>query len=70
MYMVKVLVQDNNVEKALRKIKRKGLKEGFVFEQRRRNRYIKPNVRKVQQKKEQVRKELKRQRIQKQVWGF
>ena len=68
--MVKVLVVDNNVEKALKKIKRKGLKEGFSFEQKRRTRYIKPNVRKVQRKKEQVRNEMKRQRIQKQVWGF
>ena len=54
----------------LKKIKRKGLKEGFSFEQKRRARYIKPSVRKVQQKKEAVRNELKRQRIQKQVWGF
>ena len=68
--MVKVLVVDNNVEKALKKIKRKGLKEGFSFEQKRRSRYIKPNVRKVQRKKEQIRNEMKRQRIQKQVWGF
>lgn len=68
--MVKVLVVDNNVEKALKKIKRKGLKEGFSFEQKRRSRYIKPNVRKVQRKKEQVRNEMKRVRIQKQVWGF
>lgn len=68
--MVKVLVVDNNVEKALKKIKRKGLKEGFSFEQNRRVRYIKPNVRKVQRKKEQVRNEIKRQRIQRQVWGF
>lgn len=68
--MIKVLVVDNNVEKALKKIKRKGLKEGFSFEQKRRSRYIKPNVRKVQRKKEQVRNEMKRQRIQKQVWGF
>ena len=68
--MVKVLVVDNNVEKALKKIKRKGLKEGFSFEQKRRSRYIKPNVRKVQRKKEQVRNEMKHQRIQKQVWGF
>lgn len=68
--MVKVLVVDNNVEKALKKIKREGLKEGFSFEQKRRSRYIKPNVRKVQRKKEQVRNEMKRQCIQKQVWGF
>ena len=68
--MVKVLVVDNDVEKALKKIKRKGLKEGFSFEQKRRSRYIKPSVRKVQRKKEQVRNEMKRQRIQKQVWGF
>ena len=68
--MVKVIVVDNKVEKALKKIKRKGLKEGFSFEQKRRSRYIKPNVRKVQRKKEQVRNEMKRQRIQKQVWGF
>jgi len=68
--MVKVLVIDNNVEKALKKIKRKGLKEGFSFEQKRRYRYIKPSVRKVQEKKEAVRNEMKRQRIQKQVWGF
>lgn len=68
--MVKVLVVDNNVEKALRKIKRKGLKEGFLFEMKRRQRYIKPNVQKVQQRKESKRNELKRQKIQKQVWGF
>jgi len=68
--MVKVIVIDNNVEKALKKVKQKGLKEGFVFEQRRRQRYIKPNVQKVLRKKESVRNEKKRQRIQHQVYGF
>lgn len=68
--MVKVIVIDNNVDKALKKIKQKGLKEGFVFEQRRRQRYIKPNVQKVLDKKESVRNEKKRQRIQHQVYGF
>ena len=68
--MVKVLVEDNNVEKALKKIKKKGQKEGFSFEQKRRTRYIKPSVKRVQDKKEAVRNEMKRQRIQRQVWGF
>lgn len=68
--MVKVIVIDNNVDKALRKVKQKGLKEGFVFEQRRRQRYIKPNVQKVLHKKESVRNEKKRQRIQQCVYGF
>lgn len=68
--MVKVLVVDNNVERALKKIKQKGLKEGFLVEQRRRQRYLKPSVQKVLRKKEARKNELKRQRIQKQVWGF
>lgn len=68
--MCKVIVIDNNVEKALKKIKQKGLKEGFLFEQRRRNRYKKPSVVRVERKKEAVKQEKKRQRIQKQVWGF
>lgn len=68
--MVKVLVQENNVERALRKLKTKSLREGLVFEVRKRQRYTKPNVKRVQQKKEQIRKEKKRQRIQLQVWGF
>ena len=68
--MVKVRVDDNNVERALKKIKQKGLKEGLLFEQKRRQRYKKPSVLKVENRKEAIKKEKKRQRIQKQVWGF
>lgn len=68
--MVKVVVQENNVERALRKLKTKSLREGLAFEVRKRQHYTKPNVKRVQQKKEQIRKEKKRQRIQLQVWGF
>lgn len=68
--MVKILVSDNNVEKALKKLKKKGIEEGFMFEQKRRSRYLKPKVKKVLRAKEQIRRELKRQRIQKKVWGF
>lgn len=68
--MVKVLVHENNVESALRKIKRKAQKEGLFLEQRKRQRYTKPNALRVENKKQAIRNEKKRQRILEKVYGF
>lgn len=68
--MVKVLVHENNVESALRKIKRKAQKEGLFLEQRKRQRYTKPSVLRVENKKQAIRNEKKRQRILEKVYGF
>lgn len=68
--MVKVLVRDNNVEQALRVVKRKGQKEGLLRESKERQRYEKPTAQRKRLKEEAVRKEKKRQSKQRMVFGF
>jgi small subunit ribosomal protein S21 len=68
--MVKVLVRDNNVEQALRVVKRKGQKEGLLRESKERQRYEKPTAARKRLKEEAVRKEKKRQSKQRMVFGF
>lgn len=50
LYGRKVLVTDNNVEKALRKFKKKISESGLLIELRERETYIKPTTRKKMKK--------------------
>ena len=71
--MVKIILREGNpqdVEKALKRLKRKAQQEGLIIEQRKRQRYKKPNQLRVERKKEQVRNEKRRVRLQEKIFGF
>ncbi len=68
--MVKVTVRDNNVEQALRVIKKKGQKEGLFKEVKERQRYTKPTTENKRRKNDAIRRERKRQWKEKQIVGF
>ena len=54
--MLEVKVLNNQVEKAIRKLKRKMLREGILKELKRRQFYEKPSAKKRREHKESVRK--------------
>ena len=56
-------VRNNNVEKALRVLKKKLLKEGVMKELRDRQYYQKPSFKKREKKKESIRRHKKDQKI-------
>ena len=67
----KVLVNDNNVEKALRKLKKKISDSGLLQEVRDRQEYIKPTVKRKVAKNQAVRrwkKYLKDQKLPKRLY--
>lgn len=68
--LVKVIVNDNNVEQALRIVKKKGQKEGLFKEVKERQRFTKPAEMNKRRKNEAVRRERKRQWKEKQIIGF
>jgi small subunit ribosomal protein S21 len=53
---MQVIVRDNNVEQALRVLKKKMQREGIFREMRRRKAYEKPSERKAREKAEAVRR--------------
>ena len=53
---LKVFVRDNNVEQALRVLKKKLQREGLFREIKRRRAYEKPSERKVREKREGIRR--------------
>jgi small subunit ribosomal protein S21 len=61
---MQVLVRDNNVEQALRALKRKLQREGLFRELKRRRGYEKPSERKVREKSEAIRRTRKAARKQ------
>ena len=63
---LQVVVRDNNVDQALRALKKKLQREGVFREMKLRNYYEKPSERKVRQKAEAVRRarKLARKRLQ------
>lgn len=66
-----MIVPDGNVEKALRKFKKKIQESGLLLELRDRVEYIKPNVIRKQKKKQAVRrwkKQLSSQQLPKQLY--
>ena len=71
LYGRSVIVPDGNVEKALRKFKKKIQESGLLLELRDRVEYIKPNVIRKQKKKQAVRrwkKQLSSQQLPKQLY--
>ncbi len=64
--IVQIFVRDNNVDQALRALKKKMQREGTFREMKRRKFYEKPSERKARQKAEAVRRarKLVRKRLQ------
>ena len=64
--MLEVKVRDNNVDKAMRKLKKKLDKEGVMGELRQRRYYEKPSLKKLRKKKESMRRVAKLKRLKEQ----
>jgi small subunit ribosomal protein S21 len=64
------MVRDNDVEQALRVLKRKMLSEGLFQDMRRLEAYEKPSERRVREKREAIARERKRQKQQLERDGF
>ena len=61
--MVEVIVRDNNVEKALRVLKKKLQKDGLFRELRLRQHYEKPSLKRQRKLKESLRRIAKEKRL-------
>jgi small subunit ribosomal protein S21 len=68
--IVHVLVRDNNVDQALRALKKKMQREGIFREMKLRRNYEKPSERKAREKAESVRRQRKVERKRKEREGF
>ena len=64
---IQVIVKDNNVEKAIRELKRKLQRDGLYTEMKRRSSYEKPSNRRKRKKREAMRRIKKLQRLQEQI---
>ena len=58
-----VIVKNNNVEKAIRQLKKKLLKEGVMRELKQRQYYQKPSEIKREKKKEGIRRHIKDRKL-------
>jgi small subunit ribosomal protein S21 len=67
---VQVLVRDNNVDQALRALKKKLQREGVFREMKLRRNFEKPSERKAREKAESVRRQRKVERKRKEREGF
>ena len=67
---MQVLVRDNNVDQALRALKKKLQREGVFREMKLRKAYEKPSERKAREKSESVRRQRKVERKRKEREGF
>ncbi len=67
---MQVLVRDNNVDQALRALKKKLQREGVFREMKIRRNYEKPSERKAREKAESVRRARKVERKRKEREGF
>lgn len=67
---MQVLVRDNNVDQALRALKKKMQREGIFREMKLRRNYEKPSERKAREKAESVRRQRKVERKRKERDGF
>lgn len=67
---MQVLVRDNNVDQALRALKKKMQREGIFREMKMRDYYEKPSQKRAREKAEAVRRvrKLARKRAQREVW--
>ena len=67
---VQVVVRDNNVDQALRALKKKMQREGIFREMKLRRAYEKPSERKAREKAEAIRRHRKLMRKRKQREGY
>lgn len=67
--IVQVIVRDNNVDQALRALKKKMQREGLFREMKLRRHYEKPSVKKAREKSEAVRRARKLERKRKEREG-
>lgn len=67
---MQVLVRENNVDQALRVLKRKMQREGVFREMRQRESYEKPSIKRVREKAEAIRRAKKLARKQAQREGL
>lgn len=67
---MQVLVRDNNIEQALRALKKKMQREGIFREMKLRRNYEKPSERKARERAESVRRQRKVERKRKEREGF
>ncbi len=68
--MVQVIVRDNNVEQAMKALKKKMQREGIFREMKLRKSYEKPSERKAREKAEAVRRARKMERKRVEREGF
>jgi len=68
--MLHVDVRDNNVDQALRVLKKKMQREGLLREMRAKEFYEKPPVKKARQAKEAIKRKRKADRIRAVKMGF
>ena len=69
-YRLQVIVRDNNVDQALKALKKKMQREGIFREMKRRSAYEKPSEKRVREKAEGVRRARKQARKQAQREGL
>ena len=67
---LEVTVRNNNVEKAMRVIKKKLLKDGMMKELKERQYYSKPSFKKREEKKQAIRRYKKDQKLKALKEGF
>ena len=67
---MQVLVRDNDVNQALRALKRKLQREGVLREMKRRRAYEKPSERRVRERAESVRRQRKALRKRLERFGY
>ena len=68
--IVQIVVRDNNVEQALRALKKKMQREGIFREMKLRRSYEKPSERKTREKAEAIRRARKLERKRMEREGF
>jgi len=66
---MQVIVQDNNIDKALRVLKRRMQREGIYREMRLRRHYEKPSEKRAREKAEAIRRLRKQERKRKEMEG-
>ena len=67
---IEVNVRNNNVEKAMRVLKKKLLKDGMMKELKERQYYSKPSLKKREEKKQAIRRYKKDQKLKSLKEGF
>lgn len=67
---MRVIVRDNNVDQAMKVLKKKMQREGIFLEMRRRTSYEKPSVRRVREKAEAVARARKAEKKRLEIRGF